>query len=63
MRRFLFLILMASVALAGCEGARNNSSWSEAEEGAEVVPKLTQPAPVDTAAVDSVPPGSSQDHH
>lgn len=63
MRRYLFVILVASFVLSGCEGARNNSSWSEAEEDADIVPKLKQPAPADTAAGDSLPADTSQVEH
>jgi hypothetical protein len=57
MRRYLFLFLIASLALSSCEGARNNTSWSHKEEGAEIVPsvkKATHPA----AAVDSTAAGA-----
>jgi mono/diheme cytochrome c family protein len=38
--RTSFVLLLALV-LFGCEGARNNSSWSTAKPGAAVVPPLT----------------------
>ena len=52
MRRYLFLCLVASVALLGCEGARNNTSWSHKEAGAEIVPTVKEATHPD-AAVDS----------
>ena len=57
MRRYLFLCLVASIALLGCEGARNNTSWSQQEQGAEVVPSIKKSAHPD-AAVDSTAAGS-----
>jgi mono/diheme cytochrome c family protein len=41
-RHHLTLTALLAVALfAGCEGARNNSSWSTAPAGAPIVPPLT----------------------
>ena len=40
MRRYLCLVLFAVVALAACEGARNNTSWSDRKPGTEIVPSL-----------------------
>jgi mono/diheme cytochrome c family protein len=41
-RHSLYLIIIASLIFAGCEGARSNSSWSTAKPGAEVVPSLAK---------------------
>lgn len=38
---FTLLALVAVALLAGCEGSRNNSSWSTAKAGAPIVPPLT----------------------
>ena len=59
MRRYLFLVLIASAALSACEGSRNNTSWSGKKEGTEVVPELQKPethgaATADSTAADSV---------
>jgi hypothetical protein len=62
MRRFLFLCVMLSVALSACENSRNNTSWSKAEKGAEVVPPLKTAEHADTTATDSVAADSSQSH-
>lgn len=69
MRRFLYLFVMLSLALAACEGPRNNTSWSTAEKGAEIQPSLKKPvrhdaAVADSAAADSagVDLDSSHDH-
>jgi len=67
MRRFLYLFVMLSLALAACEGPRNNTSWSTAEKGAEVQPSLKKPvhpdaAVADSAAADSAGADSSHDH-
>jgi cytochrome c len=35
------LILTLAISLAGCEGSRNNSSWSTAKPGDPIVPPLT----------------------
>jgi hypothetical protein len=48
MRRYLSLFLFVVVTLASCEGARNNSSWSTAEKGTEIVPSLEKSAPADS---------------
>src|SRR5690606_24700478 len=63
MRRFLNLCVLASLALAACEGSRNNTSWSGAEKGAEVVPPLKTAEPADTSATDSIPTDTSQAKH
>lgn len=68
MRRYLFLFLVASSVLVACEGARNNTSWSQKEEGAEVVPSVKpthnpDAAVADSAAADSAATDSSQAEH
>ena len=64
MRRYLLFVLLASLALAACEGSRNNTSWSKAKPDAEIVPPLkTAHAQADTAAADSTPADSSQAKH
>jgi len=52
-------ILIAALLIAGCEGARNNSSWSTAKPGDPIVPSLAStktasdaPAGADAAATD-----------
>ena len=61
MRRFLFPVLILSLALAACEGARNNTSWSQADTDAKIVPSLEKPvhAQTDTSAAGD----STQVHH
>jgi hypothetical protein len=61
MRRNVIVSLVALLALAGCEGARNNTSWSGAEKGSEIVPPLQKAETGDTAAVDSAAASSSED--
>ena len=63
MRRYLFLTLIASFALVGCEGARNNTSWSDRKEGTEVVPSIKKAQPADTAHADSAAADTSQAKH
>lgn len=63
MRRYLFLCLVASLALFGCEGARNNTSWSGAEKDAEVVPSLKTAESADTTATHAGAADSSQANH
>jgi mono/diheme cytochrome c family protein len=41
-RRHVSLILLLILLAAGCEGARNNSSWSTAKAGDPIVPVLTK---------------------
>ena len=61
MRRYLVLVILAAFALAACEGARNNTSWSKAKEGASVKPPLTKAeAEGNTAAPDSADADTSQ---
>jgi hypothetical protein len=60
MRRKLFPIVLMVVLLAGCEGARNNSSWSTAEKGAEIVPSLQKADSPPKAAADSAAVESSK---
>jgi hypothetical protein len=50
MRRYLYLVLLASALFVGCEGSRNNSSWSHREEGTDVVPALKKAGAVDSTA-------------
>ena len=38
---FTLVVLVAASLFAGCEGARNNSSWSTAKAGDAIVPPLT----------------------
>lgn len=40
-RQQSLLILVAAVLLTGCEGSRNNSSWSTAQPSDKIVPPLT----------------------
>jgi nitrous oxide reductase accessory protein NosL len=64
MRRYLLAALFATLALAACEGSRNNSSWSKAKPDAEVVPPLkTNTAAADTSRADSASTDSSQAKH
>jgi mono/diheme cytochrome c family protein len=42
--RHILLAVLFAFAVAGCEGARNNSSWSTAKEGDPIVPLLTKSA-------------------
>jgi hypothetical protein len=63
MRRYLFLVLAASCALTACEGARNNSSWSDRKEGTGVVPELKKAAPIDTTAAHADSADTTQDKH
>jgi mono/diheme cytochrome c family protein len=46
------LALVIVLAIAGCEGARNNSSWSTAKPGDPIIPTLasTKKAPGDAAS-------------
>jgi mono/diheme cytochrome c family protein len=52
------LLVILAVALAGCEGARNNSSWSTAKSGAAVVPPLTNQQSTDVAAASAPAPAA-----
>ena len=56
MSRCVFLFLVASAVLAGCESSRNNTSWSGADKGADVVPALQSEAavPAESTVVDSL---------
>jgi mono/diheme cytochrome c family protein len=47
-RHVLVLVTFAIIA-AGCEGARNNSSWSTASEGDPIVPLLAKATPKEGA--------------
>lgn len=60
MRRYLFLVLVASVALAACEGSRNNTSWTDRKEGTDVVPELQKPETTGAAASDSATADTTQ---
>jgi len=52
--RTLSIVVLVAL-LAGCEGSRNNSSWSTAKEGQPIVPPLTADrAPAETAAAQDV---------
>ena len=53
MRRYLYLFLVASFVLVACEGARNNTSWSQKEEGTEIVPSIKPAHNPDAAVADS----------
>jgi len=55
MRRYLLAALFVTLALAACEGSRNNTSWSTRKDGTEIVPPLT----TNTAAADSSKTGSA----
>ena len=62
MRRYLVAALFATLALAACEGARNNTSWSTRKAGAEIVPSLkAKPAAVDTTKAESTADSTSAD--
>ena len=64
MRRYLVAALLASLALAACEGPRNNSSWSHKKEGTEIVPSLkAKTVPADTTGADSSAADTSKAHH
>jgi hypothetical protein len=63
MRRSLFVVLLAFAALTACEGARNNSSWSDRKEGTDVVPSLATEAAVDSGAVHADSADTSQSQH
>jgi uncharacterized protein YcfL len=68
MRRYLFPFLVASFVLVACEGARNNTSWSNRDEGTEVVPSIKpahniDAAVADSASADSAATDSSQAEH
>jgi hypothetical protein len=64
MRRYLVAALFATLALAACEGSRNNTSWSTRKAGAEIVPPLkVKTAPADTTKSDSTSADSSQAKH
>ena len=64
MRRYLVAALLASLALAACEGPRNNSSWSHKKEGTEIVPSLkAKTVPADTTGADSSAAESTQAKH
>ena len=63
MRRYLFLFLVASFVLVACEGARNNTSWSDRKEGTEVVPSIKQTTTSDAAVADSAASDTSQAKH
>ena len=60
MRRCVLLCLVASIALVACEGSRNNTSWSGAEKGTDVVPSLKTAETADTSAVDPGTADSSE---
>jgi len=65
MRRYVIAALFVSLALAACEGARNNTSWSTKKAGTEIVPPLkakTTP-PADTAKPDSASTDSTKAKH
>ena len=53
MRRTLLLVLVASMALAACEGARNNTSWSGKSDSTGVVPDLQKTGSSEAATMDS----------
>jgi len=69
-----FVLLTVALILAGCEGSRNNSSWSTRQENQPIVPPLTvaatptqQPATTTTTTITpttpvsgSVPTGSGR---
>lgn len=63
MRRYLLLALLISAALTACEGARNNSSWSDRKEGTDVVPALQKAATGDTTASHPDSAATSQGKH
>jgi hypothetical protein len=71
MRRYLCLFLLLSLALAACEGARNNTSWSKKEPGTEIVPPLkvakapaeSTETPDSTATADSTAADSAKASH
>ena len=49
----IVLVLTLAFVVSGCEGARNNSSWSTAEDGAPIVPALTKENPKENVAADA----------
>ena len=49
------IILILALVVAGCEGARNNSSWSTAKQGDPIVPYLT----VEKKTPENQEPGST----
>ena len=64
MRRYVLVAILAALALAACEGSRNNSSWSKSKPGAKIVPPLTtQAAAADSAKADSASTDSSKAKH
>lgn len=61
MRRYLVLALFATLTLAACEGARNNTSWSTRKPGTEIVPSLqAKTATPDSIKADSTSTQTSQ---
>jgi len=64
MRRYFVVALFATLALAACEGARNNDSWSHRKPGTAIVPPLqTKAAPTDSTRADSAAGDTSQAKH
>jgi hypothetical protein len=65
MRWYVLAALFAALVLVGCEGSRNNTSWSKKKAGTEIVPplKTAQVKTDSTAAADSGSAGSSQVKH
>lgn len=64
MRRYLVAALFAALALSACEGARNNTSWSQKKEGTEIVPSLkAKTPPAEAAKADSTAADSTEAKH
>jgi hypothetical protein len=65
MRRYLLLVVLAAFAVAGCEGARNNTSWSKKDSDSKIVPPLNSDQPTtheDSTAVDGSAASSEETH-
>jgi hypothetical protein len=61
MRRYVLAAIFVSLALAACEGSRNNTSWSTRKPGTEIVPPLkAKTPPAETAKADSASTDSSK---
>jgi len=53
-RRHASILLLLALVVAGCEGSRNNSSWSTAKAGEPIVPSLAA-----TTTKENAPPATA----